>query len=86
MNNTEKDKEIWTEGFNTLFPTWDNNDVLEQREQSQIRAFVQGVQSNYVRKQIIKAKSEALEDFVTKVTSILELERLKTKLNLLDDE
>ncbi len=86
MSNTEKDKEIWFEGFKTLFPTWDGNDLLEERELSQIRVFMRGVQSNYVRKQIIQAQIEVLMKFAHYESIGLEVEKLNYELYLLDNE
>ena len=36
------EKMLWTEAFTQLFPKWNSKDVLEQREQAEIKAFIQG--------------------------------------------
>ena len=36
------EKMLWTEAFTQLFPNWNNGNVLEQREQAEIKAFIQG--------------------------------------------
>ena len=38
----EFDRRLWTEAFTQLFPNWNNGNVLEQREQAEIKAFIQG--------------------------------------------